>query len=79
MMRRRALFGMLLGTLGALAAPAARAQPPARLWRVGFFYFGSRESAMRTGRYNAFGEGMRELGYVEGTNLSIEPADEVIQ
>src|SRR5262249_45120861 len=34
--------------------------------------FGSRQSALDTGRYPAFVEGMRGLGYVEGTNLVIE-------
>ena len=48
------------------------AQAPSKVARVGFFYFGSRQSSLDTGRYNAFVQGMRELGYVEGTNFVIE-------
>ncbi len=40
--------------------------------KVGFLYHGSRQSSLDTGRYNAFVQGMRELGYVEGTNVIIE-------
>lgn len=39
---------------------------------MGFLYFGSRQSAQETGRYAAFLQGMRELGYVEGRNLAID-------
>ena len=39
---------------------------------MGFLYFGSRQSSLDTGRYDAFVQGMRELGYVEGTNFIIE-------
>jgi putative ABC transport system substrate-binding protein len=70
-MDRRMFLGTLAG--GLLAAPlAAQAQQPSRVARVGFFYFGSRQSALATGRYAAFLEGMRELGYVEGKNLRVE-------
>jgi len=69
-MKRREF--VVLGA-AALAAPlAARAQPPFKPARVGFLYLGSRASAIETGRYAAFLEGMRELGYVEGKNLIIE-------
>jgi putative ABC transport system substrate-binding protein len=39
---------------------------------VGFFYFGSRQSALETGRYEAFVHGMRERGYVEGQHFVLE-------
>ena len=65
MISRRTLL-LALGS-GALAwvfpVPAQQRGKP---WRVGFFYLGSRQSAMETGRYLAFIQGMRELGYEEG-------------
>lgn len=70
--RRDLLF--LLGA-AALSPRAVRAQSkpaPGKAWRVGYFYFGSRQSAMNTGRYPLFIQGMRDLGYVEGKNLVIE-------
>ena len=67
-MERRA-FLIAVAVLG--VAPAASAQQ-GRTWRVGFLYFGSRQSAQETGRYAAFLQGMRELGYTEGKNLAID-------
>ena len=59
--------------LGALAtALPAFAQQRDRIRRIGFLYFGTRESAVDSGRYRAFLDGMRELGYVEGKNFTIE-------
>ena len=68
--RRR--FLIALGA-GVLAVPrGSLAQPQPKGARIGFLYYGSRQSALDTGRYNAFVQGMRELGYVEGTNVLIE-------
>lgn len=67
-MERRA-FLIAVAVLGAV--PAASAQQ-SRTWRVGFLYFGSKQSAQETGRYAAFLQGMRELGYIEGRNLAVE-------
>jgi putative tryptophan/tyrosine transport system substrate-binding protein len=68
---RRAFFGTLAG--GLLAAPRSSfAQPTSKGARIGFLYFGSRQSALDTGRYNAFMLGMRELGYTEGKNFILE-------
>ena len=50
----------------------AFAQQEGKVWRVGFFYFGSRQSSLDSGRYHAFLLAMRDLGYVEGKNLQIE-------
>ncbi|HWZ70260.1 MAG TPA: ABC transporter substrate-binding protein [Casimicrobiaceae bacterium] len=58
--------GVLVWPLGAFA------QQQSKVWRIGFFYFGSRQSALDTGRYSAFVQGMRELGYVEGKNVIFE-------
>jgi len=57
---------LLAGPLGALA------QQESKPWRTGFFYFGSRESAIETGRYAAFLQGMREAGYVEGKHFVLQ-------
>jgi len=69
-MRRRLLIALGVGAFApSLAAFAQQSGKPAR---VGFLYFGSRQSAIEAGRYPAFVEGMRELGYVEGKNLVID-------
>jgi putative ABC transport system substrate-binding protein len=68
--RRRFLITL---NAGVLATPRVSfAQPPSKVVRIGYLYFGSRQSSLDTGRYNAFVQGMRELGYVEGTNFIIE-------
>ena len=59
--------------VGLVAAPRwAAAQPQTRVARVGCLYFSSRQIYVDTGRHQAFLEGMRELGYVEGRNLVVE-------
>jgi putative tryptophan/tyrosine transport system substrate-binding protein len=68
--RRR--FLLALGA-GVFAGPRGSfAQQQSKVARIGFLYFGSRQSSLDSGRYNAFVQGMRELGYVEGTNFIIE-------
>jgi len=65
-------FLIALGA-GVLAVPrGSLAQPQSKGARIGFLYYASRQSGLDTGRYNAFVQGMRELGYVEGTNFVIE-------
>ena len=71
MPNRRKLAFALAGSLAG-ASLVARAQQDGRTWRVAFFYFGSRQSALSTGRFAAFVDGMRALGYVEGRNLHID-------
>ena len=68
--RRRFLITLNAGVLG--TPRVSFAQQPSKVARIGYLYFGSRQSSLDTGRYNAFVQGMRELGYVEGTNLIIE-------
>jgi ABC-type uncharacterized transport system substrate-binding protein len=68
--RRQVLIAL---GLGALAVPlGSLAQHQGKVWRIGFFYFGSRQSATESGRYSAFLQGMQELGYVEGKHYVVE-------
>ena len=67
-MDRRAFIA---GTLGLLATPhAAGAQQAGKVHRIGFLGSGSITGDPRT--REAFREGLRELGWVEGQNLVIE-------
>jgi putative ABC transport system substrate-binding protein len=66
--RRDAILTFL--ALGAAGAPLTVAAQSPR--RIGFLYFGSRQSAMSTGRYGAFLEGMKALGYSQGKDFVIE-------
>jgi putative ABC transport system substrate-binding protein len=71
-MDRRAFIGTLTG--GLLAAPlAAKAQPAGKVPRVGYLSPGSSSDPLRRRRFEAFRQGLRELGYVEGQNIVLEP------
>ena len=70
-MNRRELLVMLSG--GALATPlGALAQQPGKIWRVGYLGSANRPDSITTEYFGAFVQGLRELGYVEGRNLSME-------
>jgi putative ABC transport system substrate-binding protein len=59
----------ILGSLGLLTAPrASEAQQPAKIARLGILGAGSAAGV----RLEAFIQGLRDLGYVEGRNLVIE-------
>ena len=67
MITRRAFIGTVTG--GLLATPlAAEAQPGTKSYRVGYLSFGPGPSP----RSEALRQGLRELGYVEGQNVTIE-------
>jgi putative tryptophan/tyrosine transport system substrate-binding protein len=67
---RRAFMAIIAG--GLLAAPlAAQAQPAGKVWRIGVLSSGS-PSGSAVARVDAFKQGLRELGYVEGQNTVIE-------
>jgi putative ABC transport system substrate-binding protein len=68
-MDRRAFFGTLAG--GLLAAPlAAEAQPAGKVYRIGYLAAGSGMSNPRN--LEAFRQGLRDLGWVEGQNIVTE-------
>jgi len=48
----------------------AEAQQPGKVYRIGFLSAGSRPSNVP--RMEAFRQGLRDLGYVEGKNMVIE-------
>ena len=52
------------------ASAIAQAQPAVR--RIAFLYFGSRQSAVATGRHQSFLNGMRALGYIAGRDFALE-------
>ena len=59
--------GLTLASLGTAAA-----QPPEKGPRVGYLNPGSSSDPLRQRRLEAFRQGLRELGYVEGQNIAIE-------
>jgi ABC-type uncharacterized transport system substrate-binding protein len=66
-MDRRTFISGITG--GLLAAPlAAEAQPTGKIYRIGFL---SPSSSADPSILDAFREGLRELGYVEGRNIAI--------
>ena len=68
-MERRTFLGVLTGNL--LAAPlAAEAQPAKSIARLGFL--GSSSAERDKTRVAAFRQGLQELGWVDGRNISIE-------
>lgn len=62
---------LALVVLGALPL-GSLAQQQGKIWRVGFLGQSTRPASVDSHRIGAFTQGMRELGYVEGRNLTIE-------
>jgi putative ABC transport system substrate-binding protein len=63
------LVTLALGFL--LAVPAADAQQPGKVYRIGLL-FGSSQALREKHAYEAFQQSLRELGYVEGKNVILE-------
>jgi putative ABC transport system substrate-binding protein len=59
----------VLALLGLGVAPLRSVAQQRKVWRVGYL---SSESRLNSGRYDAFLQGMRDLGYVEGRNLAMD-------
>src|SRR5258708_16197025 len=70
MMDRRTLISAIaLATVCARSGAFAQQQ---RSWRVGFVALPERPEPLEGSRFGAFALGMRELGYIERRNLTIE-------
>jgi putative tryptophan/tyrosine transport system substrate-binding protein len=68
-MRRELVLALVAG---ALAAPiASLAQQPAKVARIGILFSASQQ--LSDIQLQAFRDGLRELGYVEGKNYQLEP------
>jgi putative ABC transport system substrate-binding protein len=65
-MDRRAF---LAGAAALLAAPCAAEGQQGSIPRIGFLHFGSPGPSVEV---DAFRQGMRELGYIEGQNIAME-------
>jgi len=57
-----------LATLFLSTASLAQAQQPKKIWRIGYLSLSAKPSA----RDEAFVQGLRDLGWVDGQNISIE-------
>jgi putative ABC transport system substrate-binding protein len=68
-MRRREMLTLLTGA-AALRPSTARSQPTRRLPRVGFL--GATSASGHASQIAALLSGLRELGYIDGTNIRIE-------
>ena len=68
-MKRRAFITLHGGAAAwPLAAPAQQARMPV----LGFVSFAQREATLQASWYQAFHDGLRELGWMPGSNVLIE-------
>src|SRR5262245_7094115 len=71
LMDRRAFLGVI--ALGTLPGPRpAAAQPAGKTYRIGFLLATTPTDAAYARLVEAFRQGLREVGYVEGRNIVIE-------
>src|SRR5262250_2830484 len=69
-MKRAKTRSILVAVLLLAVAVIAEAQQPKKVPRIGVLSAGSRSSA--SSRIEAFRQGLRDLGYIEGQNIIIE-------
>src|ERR1051325_1477069 len=67
---RKTTYIWLLSAIMLTRAPYAEAQQSGKVPRIGFL--SSLSATIVSARENAFRQGLRELGYVEGKNIVIE-------
>ena len=70
-MKRRRAFRAMAAMLLALPL-AGQSQPTGKVYRIGFLGAASASAPTSARRIEAFRKGLRELGYVEGTNVIVE-------
>ena len=70
-MKKAAILSILVAVAVLAVGVIAEAQQPKKVPRIGWLLFGSPSSA-NTARNEAFRQGLRDLGYIEGQNLIIE-------
>jgi putative ABC transport system substrate-binding protein len=66
------IFVLALNAMLFAVCLSATAQQPKKVPRIGFLVSGSRSSTREVGQVEAFRQGLRELGYVEGKNIALE-------
>jgi putative tryptophan/tyrosine transport system substrate-binding protein len=69
-MKKAAVLSILVGVTLLGVAVIAKAQQPKKVPQIGYLHAASASSV--AARTEAFREGLRELGYVEGKNILIE-------
>jgi putative tryptophan/tyrosine transport system substrate-binding protein len=67
----KTIIGLALGSILFALGLQAEAQPPTKIPRIGYLN-PAETSQYRDSRIEAFRQGLRELGYVEGKNIIIE-------
>ena len=71
---RTLLFALgLFGTLLLALSFPVDAQQPAKVYRVGRLTGGSPDDPLSKGSFEAFRQGLHDLGWIEGRNIALEP------
>lgn len=71
-MRKGLTLALALALALLAGRPAVEAQQVGKVERVGFLYFGSRQTGLGPDGHAAFLDGMRALGYIEGQTVVVE-------
>src|SRR6266478_4140242 len=71
-MKKAAVLSILVALAVLSVAVVAEAQQPKKVPRIGLLVGASLSSTREVGQVEAFRQGLRELGYIEGQNIAIE-------
>ena len=66
----KTIIGLALGSIFLVLGLSAQAQQPTKMARIGYLNPG--DPVSRSYRTEAFRQGLKELGYIEGKNIIIE-------